>query len=93
MKITYKFLRYKEVKRWEEDNCLYFRFIGGDRVFRLNIYYWEQAWQYNITNDDETNLDHIPEFISSLFATIAEGSMGDVLLVEAIKAVSGKIIN
>ncbi len=91
-KNSYGFLRYKEVKRWEEENYLFFRFIEGQRVFRLKICHWEQKWWHEIANDDETNVEPIPEDVSSLFASIADGALGDVILDEAIKAVNDKII-
>ena len=61
-------------------------------MFRLKICHWEQKGWHEIANDDETNVEPIPEDVSSLFASIADGALGDVILDEAIKAVNDKII-
>lgn len=85
------FIRYKEVKKWEDDNSLYFRFIEDGRKYRFNIYQWENRWWYDITNDNTLDEAVIPDIVKDKFSNIDCALGGESILTSAISIVGESI--
>lgn len=81
---NYPFIHYEEVRRWEDNNAVYFSFVEGERRYRFSLHHWNYKWNFAVTKDDDFDGDEIPQDIKDQFSSLNAVQSGRELFEDAV---------
>lgn len=86
LKDTYTSLRYRAVRKSDDDCAIYFEFKDNNLPYLFNLYHWEGEWSYDITHEDPLDTNPIPTSLESSLSTLKQHETdGKKILLEALK--------
>ena len=86
----YPFIHYEEVRRWDDDNAVYFAFVEGEHRYRFNLSHWNSKWSYVVEKDGDFE-DDVPQVIKDRFSSLGAISDGRELFEAAVRMVGDRI--